>query len=223
MVRTASRRPRPSAAPRIGGLWARRLVVLAAAAAVAGAVAAWPSPAAAGGCSLVAPSTVEHALSMHHGQATSALSTPPALGGTRATCLVSVWRGPAPTSAARARRKLQAGTLAELDVTTWAPEAGPLSASWLSHGFTATLDELVLEDGMRIVTDLHGMGFHPPPLGAEAAGYEGTGGRVRTAAGLWWSSAEGKLMQLTLRSAVNVHTVSALRSIAVAAVPAFGL
>jgi hypothetical protein len=138
-------------------------------------------------------------------------------------CQVVVWRGAKPIAPKATATKLANGTLAELDITTWAPASGLLSTAWTSGGFAAKLMALELEAQETLIAAMHGKSFVPPALGASALGYKGVKGPTREAEALWSSASLSKIMLLAVRETKERAAVTQLEKVAATAVPGFGL
>src|ERR1700685_147468 len=100
---------------------------------------------AAGDCGLIAPSMVTKDLHLPNIYESNPLELGTPSGSVDLNCQVVVWRGTKPLTAKAEAAKLANGTLAELDINTWAPGSGLLSMAWTSGGFANELMALELK------------------------------------------------------------------------------
>jgi hypothetical protein len=173
---------------------------------------------AAGDCGLISPSTVTKDLHLPKIYESNPLELGTPSGSVDLNCQVVVWRGSKPLTAKAEAAKLADGTLAELDINTWAPGSGLLRSAWTSGGFANELMALELEAQKRLTKS-----FAPPALGANASGYKGVKGATREAEALWSSAGRSKIMLVAVRESTEKPTVAQLEKVAAVAVPAFGL
>jgi hypothetical protein len=178
---------------------------------------------AAGDCGLIAPSTLTKDLHLPKIYESNPLELGTPSGSVDLNCDVVVWSGTKPLTAKAEAAKLANGTLAELDINTWAPGSGLLSSAWTSGGFANELMALELEAQKRLIVARHGRSFAPPALGANASGYKGVKGATREAEALWSLAGRSKIMQLAVLETKEKPAVTQLEKVAAVAVPGFGL
>ena len=185
--------------------------------------AAAPSAQAAGDCGLIAPTTLTKDLHLPKIYESNPLELGTPDGSVDLNCQVVVWSGTKPLTAKAEAAKLANGTLAELDINTWAPGSGLLSTEWTSGGFANKLVSLGLEAQKRLIAARHGRSFAPPALGAIASGYKGVKGPTREAEALWSSAGLSKIMLRAVLETKEKPAVAQLDKVAATAVPGFGL
>ena len=175
---------------------------------------------------LISPAAIAKAFRLPHANEGSPLAMLVPLGETGSEvfdCEFIAWSGIKPTIPERLKAKLANGTATDLNITTWAPKPGGLSAGWPSHGFAEELTALLSDSEATFLTALHGKAFVPLALGADNAGYTGVHGPTREVEAFWWNPSLYDIISLSVIETTEKPAVLQLDKIAETAVPAFGL
>lgn len=136
-------------------------------------------------------------------------------------CEAFAYRGPKPTTSAKRKDALLAGTGAELKIETWVTDTGPAGAIWLAN-FPKKLEALRGQAKAQFVEGpLGGSAYNPPRFGAEASiGYQGIIGATGKIRALWWDRNSGTLILVNGVVAKSKPLRSAVRSLMSDIVPA---
>jgi len=135
-------------------------------------------------------------------------------------CDAFAYKGPKPTTSAKRRAALRAGTGAEIKIETWVADSGPSAQVWLSN-FPEKLAALKSQSRAQFVEGpLNGLTYKPPRFAAEAAiGYQGRSGALGKIRGIWWDRSAGTLLVVNATEAKSKPLRASLRSLMAGIVP----
>ncbi|HEU5105500.1 MAG TPA: hypothetical protein VFU11_06635 [Solirubrobacterales bacterium] len=173
-------------------------------------------------CGLASQHTMARAFdltnSVQHKTVVKAPGNPAGVVQTR--CRAFAWKGAKPTTKARQRAGLAAGTVATYDIEAWVADSGPSSEVWLGN-FPKKL--AALKDRARaqfIEGSLKGRKFAPPTFDFESAlGYQAPVGGTRKLRALWWNRDSGTLIAINVTEDKDRPVGLSLRRLAAAIIP----
>jgi len=135
-------------------------------------------------------------------------------------CEAFAYKATKPTTSAKRRAALLAGTGAEIKFEAWVADSGPAAQVWLSN-FPKKLAALKSQSKAQFVDGpLNGSTYKPPRFAAEAAiGYQGRSGALRKVRGIWWDRSAGTLLVATATEEKSKPLRASLRSLMGGIVP----
>jgi len=181
------------------------------------AVAAYPDA-----CRLATQHTMARSFGLTNSTQTYSVLREPGntAGVVHIRCTAVAWKGEKPTSAARQRDGLLAGTVATYRIETWTADSGPAAATWLANfprkleGLRARAKAQFLEGGLQ------GRPFSPQRFGLfSAIGYQAPSGALRKLRAFWWNQESGTLISINVLEAQDKPVGASLRNLASEIVP----
>jgi len=134
-------------------------------------------------------------------------------------CNAFAYTGAKPTSSAKRRASLLAGTGAEVKIETWVADSGPSAEVWLAN-FDRKLEALKKQAKTQYVEGLGGSTYQPARFGAEgSAGYRGNAGALRKARVIWWQRSSGTLIVMSAVEAKSKPLPASLLTLGATIVP----
>jgi len=135
-------------------------------------------------------------------------------------CQAFAYKGPKPTTSAKRRAALLAGTGAEFKIETWVADSGPSAQVWLSN-FPKKLAALKSQAKATFIEGpLNGSTYKSPRFSAEASiGYQGRTGATQKVRALWWNRSTGTLLLLNAIEAKSKPLRASIRSLMSGIVP----